>query len=1167
MPSLQILFSSLRVLLIGLVFFCVTTEAFPQNFGEMIRSSDPLTPEEELKTFTVPDGFEVQLFAAEPDIQKPMNMAFDAKGRMWVSGSNDYPLPNFTESATDRIRVLEDTNGDGRADKFTTFVEGITIPIGLYPYKDGVIAFAIPNITFYRDTTGDGKCDKREVLYGPFDYSRDTHGLNNSFRRGLDGWIYACHGFNNRSEVSGKDGHTVSMQSGNTYRFKIDGSRIEQHTNGQVNPFGMTFDRFGELYSSDCHTVPITLLLRDGYYPSFGRPHDGLGFVPAVMTHLHGSTAIAGLSQYTGGGFPTEYENNLFVGNVMTSRVHRDIIKYTGSTASAVEQPEFMTSTDSWFRPVDTQCGPDRALYVADFYNRVIGHYEVALDHPGRDRFRGRIWRVRYVGNGKKKDEFRPTNLTTLTAKELVSLLADPNLPYAYRVVEQLVERCGKDAVEPLLQSLAHPESDTGHAYALWSLHQLGELDLKLLSQAMLSKDQLVRVHVMRILEQTPHWASGEQALANNGLKDTAPLVRRAAVSALAQNPSFASLNLLLTAWKDAAAQDTQLKHAIKIASKKHLQQPKAYDANVSAKLSTTEKKLIAEVSLAVKSTGAANYLMKVIDEIEFSDTELQLATTMSARYLDVEAIPKLIALVRTRFGDNLDLQIQLIRSIESGVRQQGQSPPSGLIDWGNQLIQQVLKFQDPGLTDWVSLPLHPGKAILWDLEPRNTADGKRGLQFLSSLPAREHAIGILRTKTFKIPSKLSFYVSGHLGPPQEPAIEKNIVSLHLLDGDKEIYTTLAPRNDTAKKVEWDLADYQGQQGYLQVTDGIGVRAYAWIAISGIEPPVAHIPIVGFKISRQRLIAIANLASQLRQQQYQDDFASIALQKTHASAVRLAALRYIVTGNSQPHFTGLLAVFNEAGITGSQRNEIAKVLVQQDEDGFLKLLKTFPTRLQTAIARSMTQTESGAEKIVSLIESGTISPSVLRSAVVSAQVDGLDNKSIKSKYKTILAALPKVNDQITELIERRRKEFKSASASLETGQAIFKKNCATCHSIAGEGKKIGPQLDGIGNRGLDRILEDVLAPNRNIDVAFRSHTYLLEDGKVHSGLFRRKEGELTIIANQKGEEVSFSTDEIEAEKVSALSIMPENWGEVIKEAEFQHLLGYLLNQRQKLSAP
>ncbi|MFS8618124.1 MAG: hypothetical protein FWJ85_14980, partial [Solitalea sp.] len=149
-----------------------------EKFSEHIRSTDPRTPEEERLGFKLPPGFEIELYAAEPDIGKPMNIAFDAKGRMWVTQSYEYPFA-ADGPGRDRISILEDTDGDGRADKFTHFSDTMNIPIGIMPYRDGAIAYSIPNVYRFSDTDGDGKADRSSVLLGPFQY-RDTHGMANN---------------------------------------------------------------------------------------------------------------------------------------------------------------------------------------------------------------------------------------------------------------------------------------------------------------------------------------------------------------------------------------------------------------------------------------------------------------------------------------------------------------------------------------------------------------------------------------------------------------------------------------------------------------------------------------------------------------------------------------------------------------------------------------------------------------------------------------------------------------------------------------------------------------------------------------------------------------------------------------------------------------------------
>ena len=232
-----------------------------RKFNEHIRSTEARTPEEQQAGFLLPEVFEIELYASEPDIGKPINLTFDAKGRMWVTQSFEYPFPASPGNGSDRITLLEDTDHDGKADKFTHFSDTLNIPIGIFPLLDGAVAYSIPNVYRFIDQNQDGKADSKKVLLGPFEH-RDTHGMVNNFMRGYDGWIHACHGFTNRSTVAGADGDSITMISGNTFRFRPDGSRVEHMTHGRINPFGLAYDERGYLYSTDCHTSPLYQLIR-----------------------------------------------------------------------------------------------------------------------------------------------------------------------------------------------------------------------------------------------------------------------------------------------------------------------------------------------------------------------------------------------------------------------------------------------------------------------------------------------------------------------------------------------------------------------------------------------------------------------------------------------------------------------------------------------------------------------------------------------------------------------------------------------------------------------------------------------------------------------------------------------------------------------------------------
>ena len=346
------------------------------------------------------------------------------------------------------------------------------------PLPGGREAFvhSIPSVDRFVDRDGDGKSDVRELAYRTFG-ARDTHGMTNAFTWGFDGWIYACHGFSNNSEVRGKDGKVMTLVSGNVYRFRPDGSHAEQYTKGQVNPFGLSFDPMGNLYSADCHSKPVYMLLRNASYPTFGKPTDGLGLGPEMVSHDHGSTAISGVVYYAAEQFPEPWRGTIFIGNVVTNRINHDKIDWHGSTPKGVLQPDFLTSDDPWFRPVDLELGPDGALYVADFYNRIIGHYEVPLDHPGRDRERGRIWRIVYKGADGKANVPAMPNIAGADLATLASMLSSPNLMVRMLATNQLVARGGTEVITRLKAEAGPPAAEAARVHALWALARLGALE------------------------------------------------------------------------------------------------------------------------------------------------------------------------------------------------------------------------------------------------------------------------------------------------------------------------------------------------------------------------------------------------------------------------------------------------------------------------------------------------------------------------------------------------------------------------------------------------------------------------------------------------------------------------------------------------------------------
>jgi putative heme-binding domain-containing protein len=1154
-------------------------------FAENVRPTEPLTPEQQQRTFHLPPGFEIQLVAAEPDLRKPMNLAFDALGRLWVTESREYPFAApLDKPARDSIRIFSDFDTTGRARRMTIFAEGLNIPIGLYPFcTPGAggkltwkcVAWSIPNIWLFEDTDGDGKADRRKVLFGPFDHTRDTHGNQASFRRGFDGWLYATHGFNNDSHVSGADGTEVHLNSGNTYRMGLHNGRIEHHTWGQVNPFGLAWDPLGNLYSSDCHSAPIYQLLAGGYYPSFGKPHDGLGFAPALMEHSHGSTAIDGIAYYADDLWPVEFHGNVFVGNVMTSRSNRDRLQFEGSSPKAIELDDFVKTDDPWFRPVDQILGPDGAFYIADFYNRIIGHYEVPLQHPGRDRERGRIWRVVYRGaDGKVK--LRPPALPQ-TLDGLIRELASPNLPRRMLALDTLLDRFGSAAEKPLREAFARPANSFQKVQAMWGLDRLDALATSSLVAAATTRDPLVRTHAMRVITERARLATRlkvddvvrqgyTKALtdaATAGLRDPDALVQRCAAEALGVLPSFRNLRPLLDLRARVPAADTHLLYVVRKAIRDQLKDDAVIAKALSAPWSDADARALADVALAVNSEGSGIFLLRHLAALQRDRAQLSTALRHAAQHAPVAELEPIATFAKEQFADDLDFQLALFSNVEQGASRRGATLSDSLRSWGSQLCAQALAASSE--TAWWNTPLEAATepANPWAFQERRCADGQAA-NLLSSHPLGEHLTGRLRSKSFTVPTKLSFYLCGHDGEPGREPNKRNFVRLLHGKTGEVLAEAVPPRNDTAQKVTWDLSAHAGELAFLEVTDGDPSDAWAWLAFGRFDPPLLALP----KLAPGDVAKRQQTATEIAMRQ------RFPLQEVLREALRRAALDGVVRASVAAALARLdpanavpvLAPFLDPGEPVAVRERAGAALAELSHDAqalstIVTAMKNAPQRLQLAWAQTLASNPAGADALLKSVAEGQVPPRLLQDRRLHDRLVAARPADAAARIEQLTRDLPPPDRERDRLIRRRGLAFTGARPAAAEGARVFQQHCAPCHQIDAQGGLIGPQLDGIGNRGLERLLEDILDPNRAVDPAFHTTVLTLKDQEVVSGLFRREEGENLVLANSAGQEFSVARKDVAERRLSETSLMPENFGDMITEQDFNHLLAFLLSKR------
>jgi len=1160
-----------RIVILLLPILTLVASAFAAP--PLVVETDPLRPEEEQKHFHLPPGFQIELIVADPEIGQPMNMNFDAHGRLWITHVLEYPYPAKGEGVEprderfpqvgdheprDRLSVIENVGTPQQ--KITTFATGLNIPIGQMPTPRGSIVFSIPNLYFCPDADGDLKADSRDLLYGRFG-NVDTHGMVSSLNRWIDGWIYATHGFRNTSHVKGADGLEFTMNSGNTFRFKEDGSHIEQFTWGQVNPFGLTFDPWGNAYTADCHSMPLTGLIRQAYYSSFGKPHDGLGFGPDMIDHIHGSTGICGAAWYDAPQFPADYRGCIFLCNPVNGIVHRDRIEFHGSSPWVVTQPEFITCDDGWFRPVDVKLGPDGAIYIADFYNCIIGHYEVPLDHPRRSRDKGRIWKITYHGDAEHTPPpATMPDLAALNLPQLIEQMGAANITIRTLATNEIFDRFGVEAIEPCTQLLlfgGRPEQIVGAGWLLERLNALTHDEFRLMSD---SDSDLVRTHAARILAERPNWTSFESDEALQLLRDSQPMVSRAAADAIGRHPQQDLLEPLLFQLTQTDAADPFLRHTLRIAIRNALLVDDIAGSPATAQLLDEYGPDLADICLGAPTAPAAALLISAIEQGVKVEGKLTDVLRHTARYAPPDALKAFINELAKKDAP-LPQQNRELQAIIGGLEARNAPPADFLGAWATALIQRLLAEQKSAGLDW-SIRALPGRASDADafaVQPRDYAGGTDKALFLSSLPRGERKVGIYASETFPCPPSLSFYLAGHDGPPEAPPKGQNLVRLRESDSNKIIASTAPPRNDLAQEVVWNLAEHAGKPVRVEIVDADDGTGYAWLAVGNFSLPDLN----PAQFSARN--AAAELIVKLKLPEFVAPLSAVVTDERASLAARLRWGSVLLSLQPDARLSALLdAVAGEFAPAALQSRILASVVSRDEKeisDCLTQLVKFAAAPEQRRIAEQLSADRAGSEALLALTAAGVSSPRLLLDPRIAERIKaGTDDG--ESKIARLVEGLPEPAAEVEKLISDRRKAFSSDGTTHDRGLALFKQHCAACHQLGAEGKKVGPGLDGIGQRGADRLFEDVLDPSRNVDAAFRTTNLLTKEGQVLSGLLVREEGATLILVDNKGKEFSVPKADVDEQSTSGLSLMPGNWGEVLPAADLNELVAELLRHTQ-----
>ena len=470
-----------------------------QKRQSLTGEKGPFTPQEAIKLFTTPDDLEVTTALSDPHIAQPLSMKFDERGRLWVMEYRQYPdieglkmvsrdiylrsvydkiplPPPHGDKGRDRISIHEDTNGDGTFDSHKVFVDGLNLATSFEFGRGGVFVTNPPYLLFYADTNGDDLPDNEPTVLLEGFGLEDSHSVANSMRFGPDGWLYGAQG----STVSGKvrrygsaDEPVVSMGQ-LIWRYHPERNKYEIFAEGGGNTFGVEIDQFGRVFSG--HNGGNTRgfhYVQGGYsQKGFGK-HGQLsnpytfGYFP-YMKHHDVVRFTHTYVIYQDSALPEQYHGNLFGVEPLQGRVVRSEISADGSTFATKDLGHPLTTTDTWFRPVDIKVGPDGAIYVADMYEQRIDH---ASHYQGRiDRKRGRVYRIAAKGQPEQR---KTIDYGALSTSDLIASVAHESPWHRSTALRVLADRRDRSAITRLTEIVGQAEG-TVALNALWALNASG---------------------------------------------------------------------------------------------------------------------------------------------------------------------------------------------------------------------------------------------------------------------------------------------------------------------------------------------------------------------------------------------------------------------------------------------------------------------------------------------------------------------------------------------------------------------------------------------------------------------------------------------------------------------------------------------------------------------
>jgi putative membrane-bound dehydrogenase-like protein len=1139
------------------------------------KMQEPVSPQESMKHAVLRPGFDLKLFASDPQIKKPICMAFDERGRLWVAETFDYP--NNMQPAGeghDQITVCEDTKGDGVADKFTVFADKLSIPTSMVFANGGLIVSQAPDMLFLKDTTGSGHADVRKVLFTGWG-THDTHAGPSNLRWGFDNWIYGTVGYSGFKGTVG--GQEVSFGQG-VFRFKPDGSKLEFLGSTTNNTWGLGLSEDNQVFGSTANNNPSWYLpLANRYYEqvrgmSAGRLDmiaDTQHFYPITekvrQVDCFGSyTAGAGHALYTARSFPREYWNRVsFVAEPTGHVLGQFVLQPRGSGFAAINDFNLFASDDEWAAPIAAEVGPDGALWMIDWYNFIVQHNPIpkgfeagkggAYVTPLRDQRHGRVYRIVW----KEGTPSPVLHLTGAKTDQLVAALKSDNLLWRMHGQRLLVEGGDKSAIPALIALVSDKSVDAiglnpAAIHALWTIHGLGGFDgshpdaLAAAVAALRHPSAGVRKAAADVLPPT---AKSVTALLDaKTLEDPDAQVRKSTLLALTEMPSTEAAGEAVFAIlsRPENSDDHWIADAAAVAACRHdagflaalfaahrgqsSELPKLAVVNLIPNPSFEEEETSRTIPKSWKVrdySGKATHRLDTVARTGSHSLRIESeAGSDASMYVDVPVDPgtdyRLSAWIKTENVAKTSGMGALLNVHGTDYRT---TAVTGTTDW--KKVEII--FNSGGLTTVSINCLYGGwghaTGVAWydDIELARISptglpakDGKVAATVINQYARRgpvDSVVATLSAARKSDPALAALVVGGLASGWPEGAAPK------LSDADAaELREVMKSLPAEAKDRLLSLA---GRWGRNDLFPEQGAKVIAELSAATAD---AKLDDARRADAARRLVAVedtpASAALVLKQ-----------ITPTAPPGVQVGMLDAL--GESRQAAVGQLLVGQYGTLTPTAQKEALTLLLRKSawtgalldgvQAGKINAKDLLPQQWESLTASPDAPLASRAKAVQ---KSAGGAPSADRAEIVKKYIHLADEHGDAVK-----------------------------------GKLVFEKNCMVCHTLDGRGGQVGPELNGVGARPRSDILMQILDPNRSVEGTYRQWIIKTRDDVIAGRIFAESKTSIEVL-DPAGMKHVIAREDIVVLKATDKGVMPEGL-EAIGPQDLMDLLEYLATSKVK----